>query len=520
MTAESSSKSSRKPARVYLVGAGPGDPSAVTLRAVGCLRQADLVLYDYLVNPRLLEQAHPAAERTCLGRHGQGRIMPPEEVTRRMIEAAQAGRTVVRLKCGDPFIFARGAEEVEALSAAGIPFEVVCGVTAALAAGSYAGIPLTHRKHASAVALVTGQQGPAADAIDFAALASFPGTLVCYMGVTTARAWTGALMEHGRDPAEPAAIVRRCSWPDQLIVRCTLGTVADELERRKLRPPITVIIGEVVREAEAVNWFADRPLFGQTVLVTRPAQQAGNLAELLEAAGAGVLLQPAIEIGAPQDWTAVDQAIAALRNARTQRSPFDWLVFSSANGVQAFLNRLLEQGGDLRDLAGSRLAVIGSATAAALAGYHLRADLTPDEFRAEALAEALVDDARGKRFLLIRASRGREILAETFRAAGGEVTQVVAYESRDVTIADPEIAAALAAGEIAWVTVTSSAIARSLAALFGEDLKQTKLASISSITSNTLRELGFDPAAEASEYTMAGVAAAIAAHADRGAESK
>ncbi len=498
-------------AHVFLIGAGPGDPSAITLRAVACLAKADLVLYDYLVNPRVLAHASDDAELVCLGRHGQGRIMPPEEVIERMITAARAGRTVARLKSGDPLVFARAAEEVEALSAAGIPFEVVSGMTAALAAGSYAGVPLTHRRHASAVALVTGRQGPDAPPLDFAALAKFPGTLVCYMGVTTAREWTTSLIEAGRSADEPAAIIRRCSWPDQLIARCTLGTIAEEIERRKLRPPVTVILGEVVREAESVDWFADRPLFGQRVLVTRPSHQANALAELLEEQGAGVLLQPAIEIAALHDWSEVDQAIE-----QQTRQPFDWIVFSSGNGVRSFLNCILETGHDLRALAGARLAVIGSATASALAEYHLNADLTPDEFRAEALAEELGRDARGKRFLLIRASRGREVLAETLRAAGGDVTQVVVYQSRDVTQPDAEIATALDAGEIDWVTVTSSAIAGSLANLFGDSLQRTQLASISPVTSATLRELGYEVAAEAKEYTMAGLVGAMCVQAQQG----
>ncbi|MDA7979513.1 MAG: uroporphyrinogen-III C-methyltransferase [Pirellulales bacterium] len=500
------SDDAQTPPRVYLVGAGPGDPSAITLRAVACLGKADLVLYDYLVNPRVLDHAAADAELVCLGRHGKGRIMRPDEVTQRMVSASQSGKTVVRLKCGDPFIFARGGEEVEALSAAGIPFEVVGGMTAALAAGSYAGVPLTHRKHASAVALVTGHQGTESMPLDFAALAKFPGTLVCYMGVTTSRTWTSALIDAGRNPDEPAAIIRRCSWPDQSLIRCSLRTVAEEIERRKLRPPVTVILGDVVKEAEAVNWFADRPMFGQTVLVTRSTHQAGALAELLEEQGAGVLTQPAIEIAQPDDWTHVDQAIG-----EQVSRPFDWIVFSSANGVQHFLKRLSATGRDVRALARSQLAVIGSATAMALARYHLQADLTPDEFRAEALAEALAKGANGKRFLLIRASRGRDVLAKALQSAGGELAEIVVYESRDVAQPDDAVVSALGEGKIDWVTVTSSAIARNLVVMFGDSLRKARLASISPITTSTLRDLGFDVAAEADEYTMPGLVEAMCA---------
>src|SRR5574340_801862 len=240
------------PGKVFLVGAGPGDPGLVTLRAVECLRQADLVLYDYLVNPALLDHAPAAAERVCLGHHGTGREMRPEEVCARMVESAREGKTVVRLKGGDPSIFGRAVEETETLHAARIPFVIVPGVTAALAAASCAGIPLTHPVHASAVALVTGQerQEKPASALDYAALARFPGTLVFYMGVTTAAQWSRALLDAGKSPQTPVAIVRRCAWPDQQTIHCTLATVAQVIAARKLRPPAVIVVGEVVGQPQ------------------------------------------------------------------------------------------------------------------------------------------------------------------------------------------------------------------------------------------------------------------------------
>jgi uroporphyrinogen III methyltransferase/synthase len=392
------------------------------------------------------------------------------------------------------------------LIAAGIEFEIVPGITAALAAGSHAGVSLTDRQLASAVALVTGheQEGKPEPALDYRSLAQFPGTLVFYMGVTSAPHWTSALVAAGKSPDTPAAIVRRCSWPDQETIHCTLGTVVPELDRRKMRPPVIVIVGDVVRWDADTAWFAARPLSGRRIVVTRPLGQADALRDALQELGADVLVQPAIEISPPTDWVPVDAALQRLDH-------YDWLVFSSANGVRYFLDRLLTTGGDARRLGRVRLAAIGPGTAEVLADFRLRADLVPDEFRAEALAEALTA-TEGRRLLLIRASRGREVLAEQLRAAGREVDQVVTYCSRDVAQPLPEIAAALAAGEIDWVTVTSSAIARSLAALFGDQLHQTKLASISPVTSATLRELGFHPAVEAAEYTMAGLAGAIVAH--------
>jgi uroporphyrinogen III methyltransferase/synthase len=492
------------PATVYLVGAGPGDPGLVTLRGVECLRRAELVLYDYLVNPDILEYASDDAERVCLGRHGSGRIMPPEEIIEQMILAANDGRTVVRLKGGDPAVFARGAEEAAALAEAGIPFEIVPGITAALAAGSYAGIPVTHRELASAVTLVTGQENPdkTDSGVDFAALAATPGTLVFYMGVTTARHWTDALIAAGKQADTPSAIVRRCSLADQTTIYCTLGTLAERMKTAGVRPPALAIIGPVVSLGPTLDWFSKRPLFGTRVLITRPRDQAAALAGPLAELGADVLRQPVIEIGPPGDLAAVDAAVSRL-------GEFDWIVFSSANGVERLLGRLMAGSGDLRALGGVKIAAIGPATAKRLADYHLKCDVHPADYRAEALAAALAPDAAGKRFLLARASRGREVLAEQLTAAGGNVEQVVVYSSTDITAAKPEVAEAMSRGRIDWVTVTSSAIARSLVSLFGEQLRACRLASISPITSETLRDLGHDVAVEAEEYTGAGLVEAI-----------
>ncbi|MCL6502382.1 MAG: uroporphyrinogen-III C-methyltransferase [Pirellulales bacterium] len=493
------------PARVYLVGAGPGDPGLLTLRGAECLARADLVLYDYLVNPQLLELAPPHAERICLGRHGRDRIWTQEEINRCMTAAALAGRTVVRLKGGDPAIFARVHEELECLAAHGIPYEVVPGITAALAAGSYAGVPLTQRDAASAIALLAGHEYSDKEgaALDYGRLAPFPGTLVVYMGVTEALRWTQALIAGGKPPHTPAAIVRRCSWPDQLVVRTTLAEVPHVLAERHIRPPVLVIVGEVVQLAAAQTWFTSRPLVGRAILVSRPAGQADPLRRQLQELGARVWLQPAIEIGPPPDWAPVDAALSRLH-------AFDWLVFSSANGVCWLLDRLL-QTADLRQLGHVKLAAMGPGTAQALARYHLRADLVPDEFRAEALAEQLAPLCGGRHVLLARASRGREVLAETLRNAGAEVEQVVVYTSRDVERPDADVEAALAGGQIHWVTVTSSSIAQALVRLFGKKLAKARVASISPVTSETLRGLGIEPAAEARTYTMEGVVEAIVA---------
>lgn len=492
--------------KVYLVGAGPGDPALLTLRGAECLRRADVVLYDYLVNPVLIAHCREGAERICLGKHGGGRIWPQEEINDQLVAHARAGRTVVRLKSGDPAIFARGAEEIERLAQEGIEYEIVPGITAALAAGSYAGIPITHRDLASAVALITGQEDPQKEekAIDYANLAKFPGTLVFYMGVTTVRQWSAALMAAGKPGTTPVAVIRHCSQPDQKTLLTTLADLPQAVEREKLRPPVIFIIGEVAPLGRQYSWFEKRPLFGKKILVTRPANQAAALAGPLAELGAEILFQPAIAISLPRDWSPVDAAVSRL-------SEFDWLVFSSSNGVRVLLDRVLESGKDLRVFGQIKLAAIGPGTADELLRYHLQADLIPDEYRAESLAGSLTKSARGKRVLLARANRGREVLAEELAAAGGIVEPIVVYESSDTASADPHIAELLQAGKIDWVTVTSSAIARSLVRLFGDDLRKTKLATISPITSGTLRELGFEPAAEAKEYTIAGIVKAILA---------
>lgn len=425
-----------------------------------------------------------------------------------MIQAAQNGQIVVHLKGGTPEIFARMSEELVALRQASIPYEIIPGITAGLAAGAYAEIPLTDAELSSALALVTGHQRSKKQGLplDYRALARFPGTLVVYMGVTTSPQWAKELIQGGLSPKTPVAIVWRCGWPDQKTFRSQLGNLPETIALHKIDPPAIIIVGDVVRRMPETSWFQARPLFGQRILLTRPEEQSIQLADQLAELGAEVLVQPAIRITDPPDWRPVDDALAKLNH-------FDWVVFSSANGVRYFLDRLLQTGGDMRGLGRVRLAAIGPATAAQLAQYHLRADLVPEEFRAEALAEALLEalapHPAGRRVLLIRASRGRPVLAEMLQAAGVSVQQVVAYTSTDVTEPTPEIAQALTDGRIHWVTVTSSSIARSLVQMFGPPLRKAKLASISPITSEILRELGYPPSVEARSYTLPGLVEAI-----------
>jgi len=512
----------------YLIGAGPGDPGLLTLRGAECLGRVEVVLYDGLSNPKLLQHA-PQAEWICVGKHGQSRIWTQAQINEEMIRQVRAGRRVARLKGGDPAVFARTAEEIDALRAANIRFEVVPGITAALAAGSYAGIPITHRRFASAVALVTGQEEPgkAPSSLDWDALARFPGTLVVYMGVTTARQWTAALLAAGKPPETPAAILRRCSLPDQEKIICRLDQVADRLTpASKLRPPVIVIVGEVARLASEPCWFDDRPLAGQSVLVTRSEQQAEELAAPLTELGAEVLVQPAIELLPVEDFSDLDAAIAAIPD-------HDWLIFTSRNGVSHFLDRMWALGKDSRHLKNVRLAVVGKRTAEALHDRHLIPDLAAG-MNAEALARELIaQDAAtsaqgvepagdptappaGRRFLWVRASRGPDSLAQRLADAGGQVRQVVAYRHRDVAGADPEIADRLADGKLDWVTVTSDATAHSLLRLFGDSLRTAKLASLSPNITRTLKRLGLPVAAEAAEPTMDSLVTAVADQATNG----
>lgn len=490
--------------RVFLIGAGPGHPGLLTLRGAELLGRSDVVLYDGLSNADLLRHA-PSAEHICVGKHGQSRIWRQDEINAEMLRHAQAGKRVARLKGGDPAVFARTAEEVQALREADVPFEIVPGITAALAAGSYAGIPVTHRGLASAVALVTGHEEPdkLESALDWDALARFPGTLVIYMGVTTAGTWTQALLESGKSSDTPAAIIRRCSLPDQEAIHCRLDEVAEQLTpASKIRPPVIVIIGAVTELAETMSWIRHQTLQGQTILVTRPTDQADALAAPLRDRGATVLVQPAIEIGQPESWSEVDQAIDSLND-------FDAIVFCSHNGVQYFLNRLLHHGKDVRAFSGVQIAAVGNKTAGSLCDFHLKADIVPSDFRAEALADQMAPDAAGKRVLVVRASRGRDVLADRLTAAGAQVRQVVAYSHKDVTEPEPSVVELARAGKIDWVTVTSSASAESLHRMFAGGLRNSKFASLSPVTSKTLRDLGYEVTIEAHPYTVDALVEAI-----------
>lgn len=497
--------------KVYLVGAGPGDPGLITLRGLECLRQADLVLYDGLVNPLLLRHSKAEARRTCRMEGPAGLRLNQDEINRQLVEAGLAGLTVVRLKGGDPFVFGRGTEEAAALAAAGVPFEVVPGITAATAAAVYTGISLTHRDHASAVAFITGHEDPdkAASALDYTALARFSGTLVFYMGLHRLESIAAKLIEAGKPPETPAAVVSRATTPFQRTVEAPLHELAAAVAKAALHAPSLVIVGDCVRVRREAAWFESRPLFGRRVAITRPEEQSdGAIAEAIRL-GAEPVVLPTIEIGPPSDWQAVDARLQHMEK-------YNWLVFTSVNGVQSFLKRLWELGGDARRLGNCRIATIGPSTAEALEPFGLRSDLVPTEYRAEALAAALSPLVHGQRVLWARANRGRDILPEELVRSGAVVDMVEVYTNQDVTAWPSQAQRQLAAGEVDWLALSSPSIARNVAKLLCDAAwthlgSRLKIAAISPVTAEAATAAGLPVHAVASEYTWNGLFAALIA---------
>ena len=485
------------PGLVSLIGAGPGDPGLITVRGRDALERAQCVLHDHLANPALLKLA-PRAEHIYVGKKRAEHPVPQSEIIDLLIRKSRAGLRIARLKGGDPYLFGRGGEEAEALALAGIPFEVIPGVTASLGIGAYCGVPLTHRDHNSAVTFITGHD-PAA--INWPAVAASE-TLVIYMGLASIGEITARLLAAGRSSETPAIAVRWGTRPEQTSLRATLGTLAARIAEAHLRPPATVLIGDVVSLSDRLNWYERLPLHGQRIALTRAEEQASETAALLSSLGAAVLELPAIAIRPPVSWTALDTAIERL-------STYDWLVFTSVNGVRFFLERLDASRHDLRAFRG-KIAVIGERTRDAVQQLHLKADLLPREFVAESLLEAFAaHPVAGQRILIPRAESARELLPDTLRKRGASVDVVPAY--RNVI---PEEAAARAAELFRdpphWITFTAASTVKNLLALVPrEALAHTRIASIGPVTSGTLRQHGLGIDAEASPYTMPGLAAAI-----------
>jgi uroporphyrinogen III methyltransferase/synthase len=475
---------------VYLVGAGPGDPGLLTARALELIAAADVIVHDRLIPPGALSTARPEAELIDVGKRGGGESAQQNEINRLLVEHGH--RTVVRLKGGDPFLFGRGGEEAEALTQAGIPFEVVPGVTAGIAAPAYAGIPVTHRDLASAVAFVTGHEDPAKEesALDWAALAAFPGTLVIYMGVARLDSIAQHLIAAGRDPAEPAAVIERGTLPEQRVLEGTLATISE----LGARAPAITLIGAVAGQREVAAWFERRPLAGLTVAVTRAREQASDLAGRLRALGAGVVEAPAIRI-VPRELSLPDL------------SAYDLLCLTSPNGVRILFDALAEQGRDARALAGLTVAAIGPGTAAALRARGVIPDVVPERFVAEGLVEALASRPVN-RALVARASQARDVLPDALKERGAEVDVLALYDTQAQPLTDEQLHGV---SEADYVTFTSSSTVSFLLGALGSAtaLAQARLVSIGPITSQTLRGHGLEPQVEAQRHDLEGLIAAL-----------
>jgi uroporphyrinogen III methyltransferase/synthase len=492
---------------VYLVGAGPGDPGLMTRRSLELIASADAVYYDRLIPPGALDGAREDAELIYVGKQPGVPSVPQAEIGERLVEAGRAGKSVVRLKGGDPFVFGRGGEEGEALREAGVEFEVVPGVTAGVAATAYAGIPVTHRDDASAVAFVTGHEDPekAETALDWEALAAFPGTLVFYMGVKRLGENAGALIAAGRDPAEPAAAIERGTWAGQRTVTATLGTIAETVEREAIKAPSLIVVGAVAERREALAWLERRPLHGRTVVVTRARAQASGLAATLRGLGANVVELPAIRIESRIESDEVRRAVAAIGD-------YDLICLTSPNGVTLLFDALAGVRLDARGLAGATVAAIGPGTARALAAHGIAADVVPERFVAEALVDALAHvDVEGKRVLVARAAEARDVLPDALRERGAEVDVVALYETVREAPDDDAVAAARDAD---YVTFTSSSTVRNLVEALGDRFPaRARVVSIGPITSDTAREAGLEVAVEAERHDIDGLLAALLADA-------
>ena len=487
-----------------MVGAGPGDPGLLTLRGKACLQEADVVLYDHLANPALLDYVSAEAERIYVGRRGCGTYRPQDDINQLMLEKVRAGKCVVRLKGGDPFVFGRGGEEAEWIVEHRIPFEVVPGVTSAVAVPAYAGIPVTHRTLASTVAFITGHEDPDKEetVLEWPRFAAAEGTLVFLMGVKNLAVIVSRLVEEGKSVDTPVALIRWGTYPKQRTVVGTLRDIVDRAKSADIRPPTVVVVGQVVRLREQLNWFETQPLFGKRVLVTRAKAQASELSSLIRAQGGEPIECPTIDIGPPDDWAEVDEAIEQL-------ATYQWLVFTSVNGVKAFMQRLWHRGRDARALAGLRVCCIGPRTAEEVGRFGIDADLVPETYQAEGLIEVLKrEGASGQRVLIARAAQAREILPDELQRSGALVRVVKVYKTVVPTIERERVRQLFRDRSIDVVTFASSSTVRNFFQLFDgtRDVKQhlngTVIASIGPITAQTIREMGLEVHVMAAQNTI------------------
>jgi uroporphyrinogen III methyltransferase / synthase len=495
------------PGIVYLVGAGPGDPGLLTARALELIVAADVIVHDRLIPREALAAARPEAEVLYVGKEAGAASVPQDEIEELLIDRAQAGKIVVRLKGGDPFVFGRGGEEAEALAAAGITFEVVPGVTAGVAAPAYAGIPVTHRDDASAVAFVTGHEDPekVEDSLDYEALARFPGTLVFYMGVKALPRIAERLIDAGRDGGEPAAVIARGTLPDQRTVVADLKGIAESAAEAGIKPPAVTVVGPAASRRDRIAWLESRPLHGKRVVVTRARAQASELSRRLDALGAEPIELPAIRIEPRIESADVRRAVEGMH-------AYALVCLTSANGVGLLFEAMAEQGRDARALANATVAAIGPGTAAALAEHGVLADILPERFVAEALVEALAEvNVEGKPVLVARAAEARDVLPDALRERGAKVDVVTLYE----TIAEhPDPDAIERASGADYLTFTSSSTVRNFVEALPDDLAaNARVVSIGPVTSEAAREAGLSVDVEASRHDLDGLVEALLADA-------
>lgn len=499
---------------VYIIGAGPGDASLITVKGVRCLKEADTVIYDHLVNPRLLRHAKKEAELIFAGKKAGYHTLSQDEINHILKEKAAEGRIVARLKGGDPFIFGRGGEEAEFLAASGIPFEVVPGITSAIAVPTYAGIPLTHRKLNAEVTFITGHEDPSKkeSSINWTGLAQGRATLVFLMGIAKLRENVSRLIEKGRSASTPAAVIQWGTTAKQKTVTATLSAIAEKAAKAGISPPAVLVVGDVVKLREKLNWFEKKPLFGLNIVVTRPARQAGVLSDLLEKNGAQAIEFPTIEIAEPDSWGETDAFIRELPH-------YDWIVFTSTNGVERFVARLLMKGLDIRAMWRARICAIGPATASALERSGIRADLIPPRYRSEEAAEALCKkEISGKRILIPRAQKARDILPEILRKAGARVDLAPVYKTiLPQNGKTREIRSLLEKREVDIVTFTSSSTVENFVKLMPDAtstdlLSGVLVACIGPVTAETARSLGIETDIMPERYTIPDLALAMIDH--------
>lgn len=501
--------------KVYLVGAGPGDPGLLTLKGKECIEKGDVVIFDNLANRSFLSYARKEAEIIYAGKEGSRHALSQEEINTLILDRARKGLTVVRLKGGDPFIFGRGGEEAQEVVKAGLLFEVVPGVTSAIAVPAYAGIPLTHRDFTSTVAFITGHEDPKKGKSDIAwdKLSTGAGTLVFLMGMGNLSRIAAGLMEHGRSPETPVAVIQKGTLDEQRAVVGTLRDIGAIAEREGLKPPSIIVVGDVVRLREDLDWFERRPLFGKRIVVTRARKQASTFLLALSELGAECIEFPTIEVIPPAGYEEMDRAISELDHYR-------WLIFTSTNGVRFFFDRLWNAGKDSRDLKGVRVAAIGSRTGDVLLQKGISPDLVPDEFRAEAVVEALrKEDVRGVRILLPRAAEAREVLPRELEKMGARVDVVEAYRTIRPEGDRARVREMLEAGDIHMVTFTSSSTVRNFIHMFEREgaafftwMKKTAIACIGPVTAETAEKHGLKVTLVAPQYTIEALTSAISRH--------